>query len=107
MDTVTYKKISQKKAKKMMDTEDVFIIDVRMEEEYNMEHIIGAINVELDDILENDIEAKELEDKDAILLVYCKSGKRSCMASLELIDLGYTNVYDFGGIIEWPYGTER
>lgn len=98
-----YKKISAEEAKVMIDAGNVIILDVRTQDEYDAGHISGAIRLE-----SADFEAKAvtvLPDKDATILVYCRSGNRSKTASGMLIDLGYTAVYDFGGIIDWPYET--
>lgn len=96
-----YKKISAEEAKKIIESEDVIILDVRTQEEYKTGHIENAVLLPL-----NDISSKAedlLQDKDAKILVYCRSGNRSATASKQLIKMGYTNVYDFGGIISWPY----
>lgn len=96
-----YKKISAKEAKSIIDNEDVIILDVRTQEEYNGGHIENAI---LLPVAEIDNKAEEvLPDKDAKILVYCRSGNRSATATKNLIKMGYTNVFDFGGIIDWPY----
>jgi len=94
--------ISAETAKKMMDTSsDLIILDVRTEEEYKSGHIDGAILIP-----DYEVEAKAeeiLEDKSVTILVYCRSGRRSALAAQILNDLGYTSIYDFGGIIDWPY----
>lgn len=95
-----YHKISSKEAKEMMDTQEVIIVDVRTQEEYDEGYIENAILIPNESINQM---PKELPDKDAIILVYCRSGKRSKEAANKLVDLGYTNIYDFGGIIDWPY----
>lgn len=94
-----YKKITLDEAKKMMETQKVIVVDVRTLEEYNEGHIPNAISVPLETI-ENEAEAK-LKNKDALILVYCRSGRRSREAALKLIEKGYTNVIDFGGIKDW------
>ena len=100
----TYQQISAQEAKTIMDTEkDYIIIDARTEEEFAAGHIANAILIPEYDIAER-AEA-ELPDKDALILVYCRSGRRSKIASEELVKLGYTNVKEFGGIIDWPYET--
>ena len=95
-------KINAKEAKEMMDSsEDYVILDVRTQEEYQEGHIEGAILLP-----DYDITAKAetvLENKDTTILVYCRSGRRSALAAQALSNLGYTKVYDFGGIIDWPY----
>ena len=94
-----YKKITSNEAKKMMETQKVIVVDVRTLEEYNEGHIPNAISVPLETI-ENEAEAK-LKNKDDLILVYCRSGRRSREAALKLIEKGYTNVIDFGGINDW------
>ena len=101
----SYQKISPEKAKYMMEHEVVQIVDVRHEEEYREGHIPGAILVTNETI--GDTLQEELPDKKAVLLVYCRSGVRSKQASQKLVRLGYENVYDFGGIINWPYEIEK
>ena len=97
-----YEQISGEKAKRLMDTEkDYIIIDARTEEEFNEGHIEGAILIPEYEIGER--AEKELPDKDQLILVYCRSGRRSKIAAEALADLGYTNVKEFGGIIDWQY----
>ena len=98
-----YHKITAEEAKAMMDEGGVTIVDVRTAEEYGQGHVPGAVLLPNEDIGDADPEA--LPDKDAVLLVYCRSGRRSKAASDKLVALGYENVYDFGGIIDWPYDT--
>ena len=99
---ITYQQISAQDAKNIMDTEtDYVIIDARTEEEFATGHIKNAILIP-----EYEVAARaetELPDKNALILVYCRSGRRSKIAAEELIKLGYTNVKEFGGIIDWPY----
>ena len=98
----TYEQITAQEAKEIMDTEqDYIIVDARTEEEFAEGHIEDAILIPEYEI-KNRAE-KELPDKDALILVYCRSGRRSKIASEELVKLGYTNVKEFGGIIDWPY----
>ena len=100
--SATYEQITAEEAKTIMDTEqDYIIIDARTEEEFVEGHIENAILIPEYEIAER-AEA-ELPDKDALILVYCRSGRRSKIASEELVNLGYTNVKEFGGIIDWPY----
>ena len=100
-----YHLINAEQAKKMMDEEsDYLIIDVRRIDEYETEHIPKAINIP-NEVIAKEAEEK-LKDKDQLLLIYCRSGRRSKEAAMKLVDLGYTNVYDFGGILDWTYGTE-
>lgn len=102
--SVTYEQISTEEAKEIMDSqEDYIILDVRSQEEYNSGHIENAILIP-----DTEIATKAeimLEDKDALILVYCRSGRRSKNAASELATLGYTNVKEFGGINSWTYGT--
>ena len=98
----TYQQITAQDAKKLMDTEsDYVIIDARTEEEFATGHIENAILIPEYEIAER--AENELPDKDVLILVYCRSGRRSKIASEELVKLGYTNVKEFGGIIDWPY----
>ena len=100
----TYQQITAQEAKTIMDTEqDYIIIDARTEEEFVTGHIANAILIPEYEIAER--AEQELPDKDALILVYCRSGRRSKIASEELVKLGYTNVKEFGGIIDWPYET--
>ena len=100
----TYQQITAQEAKRIMDTEtDYVIIDARTEEEFTAGHIENAILIPEYEIVER--AEKELPNKDALILVYCRSGRRSKIASEELAKLGYTNVKEFGGIIDWPYET--
>ena len=99
-----YHKISAEEAHKMMsELNDYILLDVRTEEEYRKKRIEGAVLIPNNEIKER---AKtELPDKKAVILVYCQSGGRSANAARELAGLGYTNVYDMGGISGWPYET--
>ena len=98
----TYEQITAEQAKTIMDTEkDYVIIDARTEEEFAEGHIENAILIPEYEI--KDRAPKELSDKEQLILVYCRSGRRSKIASEELVKLGYTNVKEFGGIIDWPY----
>ena len=93
--------ITAEEAKTMLDTEDVILVDVRTQEEFDAGYIEGAILLP-----DYDIEAKAeslLTDKDATILIYCRSGRRSAAAAEKLVDMGYQNIYDMGGIIDWPY----
>lgn len=96
----TYSQISQETAKEMMKLDDGHVIvDVRRQDEYNNGHIPGAILVPNESIGTEQPEA--LPDRNQIILVYCRSGRRSKEAAQKLFDLGYTNVYEFGGINDW------
>ena len=99
---ITYEQISQDEAKRIMDTEDGFvIIDARTGEEFSEGHIEGAILIPEYEIAER--AESEIPEKDTLILVYCRSGRRSKIASDALVQLGYTNVKEFGGIIDWQY----
>lgn len=98
--------ISGEEAKEIMDSEENYIIlDVRTEEEYKEGHISDAINIPNEEI-SREI-TNNLTDKDQLILVYCRSGNRSKEASKKLVELGYTNVHDFGGINDWEYDIEQ
>ena len=100
-----YQNITAEEAKRIMDTEsDYIILDVREQYEYDEGHVPGAILIPYTEI-ENQAEEK-LPDKDVLLLIYCRSGRRSKIAAETLVELGYTNIKEFGGIIDWPYSIE-
>ena len=100
-----YVNITAQEAKQIMDTEEGYIIlDTRTREEYEEGHIPGAIVISHDEIKEK--AEQLLPDKDQLLLVYCRSGRRSKLAAEALVELGYTNIKEFGGIIDWPYEVE-
>ena len=100
-----YMNITAEEAKQIMDTEEGYIIlDARTQEEYDQGHIPGAIVISHDEIAEKAEEV--LTDKDQLILVYCRSGRRSKIAAEALVELGYTNIKEFGGIIDWPYEVE-
>ena len=100
-----YVNITAEEAKQIMDNEEGFIIlDVRTQEEYDQGHIPGAIVISHEEIAEK--AEKVLTDKDQLILVYCRSGRRSKIAAEALVELGYTNIKEFGGIIDWPYEVE-
>ena len=96
-----YQKITPEEARQMIAGEEVTIVDVRTAAEYAQGHIENAILVPNESI--GDQAAAELPDTDATLLVYCRSGRRSKEGCETLLSLGYQNVYDLGGIIDWPY----
>lgn len=98
-----YHKITASEAKAMMDQGGVTVVDVRREDEYAAGHIPGSILVPNEGI--RDTQPEELPDLDAVLLVHCRTGVRSKQASDKLLEIGYKNVYDFGGIVDWPYET--
>ena len=94
---ITYTQISQEEAKSMMDTQDVIILDVREQDEYDAGHIVDAILLPVGTIDESTA-GEVIPAKDSVVLVYCRSGNRSKTASEALAELGYTAVYEFGGI---------
>lgn len=96
----SYNHISQEKAKEMMAADDsLVIVDVRRQDEYDSGHIPGAILIPNESI---DMEQpEELPDKEQVILIYCRSGNRNKAASQKLADMGYTNIYEFGGIMDW------
>lgn len=98
-----YRKITAEQAYEMMNTQEVVIVDVRTQSEYDEGHIQNAV------LIPNETIGSEppanLPDKNAIILVYCRSGRRSEEAARKLVNLGYVSVYDFGGINDWTYGT--
>lgn len=101
---IEYKKITPEDAKARIDSADeIIIIDVRTEEEFNAEHIPNSILIPNETITDKTPDL--LPDLDAEILIYCRSGNRSAQAAKKLLAIGYTNVYDFGGIIDWPYDT--
>lgn len=96
----SYTQISMEEAVKMMETEENYVIlDVRTTEEYEAGHIPGAVCVPNETIGEEAVE--ELPDKEQMILIYCRSGNRSKQAAGKLLEQGYTNIYEFGGIIDW------
>ena len=100
-----YVNITAEKAKQIMDSQEGYIIlDVRTQEEYDQGHIPGAIVISHEEITEKAEDV--LTDKDQLILVYCRSGRRSKIAAEALVELGYTNIKEFGGIIDWPYEVE-
>lgn len=104
-DEPAYHKITAQEAREMMGTEGTILVDVRSEEEYLPEHIRGSILLPNETVIRD--AGKVLPDKDAPILVYCRSGQRSKQAAHKLEKLGYRHIYDFGGILDWPYETEK
>ena len=100
-----YQQITQEEAKEMMDTQEVIILDVREQDEYDSGHIPGAVLLPVGSIDETTA-VEVIPEKDSTVLVYCRSGNRSKTASSTLAELGYTNIYEFGGINTWPYETK-
>jgi len=100
-----YVNITAEEAKEIMDSEEGYIIlDVRTQKEYDQGHIPGATQISHEEIAEK--AEKMLTDKDQLILVYCRSGRRSKIAAEALVELGYTNIKEFGGIIDWTYEVE-
>ena len=100
-DKAAYHKISVEEAYEMMASQEVVVVDVRTREEHESGHIENAVLVPNESIGSEMPEA--LPDKEATLLIYCRSGRHSKEAAQKLLSLGYQNVYDFGGVIDWPY----
>lgn len=94
-----YRRISPAQAMDHMKN-GALILDVRGADEYSKVRIKEAVNIPLDRL---ESTADEIEDKSAKILVYCRSGQRSARAARLLVDLGFTDVYDIGGILDWPY----
>jgi len=102
----SYRQISMDEAVKMMkDEKNYIILDVRRRDEYAEGHIPGAINVPNEEIGTKEI--SELPDKSQLILVYCRSGRRSKEAAEKLAALGYTSIVEFGGILDWKGEIER
>ena len=99
-----YAQIGQDEAYEMMKAGTGIILDVRTQAEYDEYHIAGAVCLPNEEIA--DTEPELLPDKDRLILVYCRSGRRSKEASQKLADMGYTNIKEFGGINSWQYETE-
>ena len=100
-----YMNITAQQAKEIMDSQEGYIIlDTRTQEEYDEGHIPGAIVISHDEIKQK--AESVLTDKNQLILVYCRSGRRSKLAAEDLVALGYTNIKEFGGIIDWPYEVE-
>ena len=101
-----YMNINAEKAKEMMENlEEFVLLDARSEEEFSEGHIPGAIVIPHDEIEER--AESEIPEKDVPVFVYCRSGRRSKIAAEALVSLGYSEVYEFGGIIDWPYEIEK
>ena len=100
-----YRKITAEQAYEMMSTQEVVIVDVRTQSEYDEGHIQNAVLIPNETI--GNEPPSNLPDKNAVILVYCRSGRGSEEAARKLVNLGYVNVYDFGGINDWTYGTVK
>lgn len=99
---ITYEIISQTQAKDIMDNGTGYVIvDARTSEEFNEGHIKNAINLDYEEVTQK--AESLLPDKNQLILIYCRSGRRSKIAAESLCQLGYTNVKEFGGIIDWQY----
>lgn len=106
-DTASYQQITAEEAKSMMEEQpDAVILDVREQDEYDAGHIPSAVLLPVGTVNE-ETAASAIPEKDTVVLVYCRSGNRSKTASQALADLGYTQIYEFGGIKDWPYEVER
>lgn len=104
-DSSGYHNISMEAGTAMMEEEeDAIILDVRTKEEYEESHIKGALLLPVEDIKEGDFTG--LDDKDQLILIYCRTGRRAEDAAVILADNGYKRVYNFGGILEWKGETE-
>lgn len=104
--TGVYQLITADQIKEPMDAgEDIIIVDVRTKSEYDAGHIPGSILIPNETI--GSKEPAELPDKEAVIVVYCRSGRRSMEAANKLLKLGYKNIYDLGGISNWPYDVEK
>ena len=97
----TYQQITQEEAREMMDSRQAIILDVREQDEYDSGHIPASVLLPVGTITK-DTAAAAIPELDSTVLVYCRSGNRSKTASQALADLGYTNIYEFGGINSWP-----
>ena len=105
--TASYQQITAEEAKSMMDEQPhAVVLDVREQDEYDAGHIPSAVLLPIGTINE-ETAASVIPGKDTVVLVYCRSGNRSKTASQALVDLGYTQIYEFGGIKDWPYEVER
>lgn len=106
-DTASYQQITAEEAKSMMEEQpDAVILDVREQDEYDAGHIPSAVLLPVGTVNE-ETAASAIPEKDTVVLVYCRSGNRSKTASQALADLGYSQIYEFGGIKDWPYEVER
>ena len=101
----SYQQIDQETAKEIMDTQEVIVLDMREQDAYDSGHIPGAVLLPVG-IIDETTAAEVIPEKDSTVLVYCRSGNRSKTASSTLAELGYTSIYEFGGINTWPYETE-
>jgi phage shock protein E len=101
----TVTNITAEEGKTMMEEDPtIILVDVRTEAEFAEEHIPGALLVPVDEL--ESLTPEMMSDKEATYIIYCRSGNRSATAAKQLIEMGYQNIYDMGGIIDWPYETE-
>ncbi len=100
-----FEEISPEEAKELIGEANVVLLDVRTQEEYDEGHIEGAVLLPYDAITADS--AGLPADKDATIIIYCRSGRRSAIAAETLLGLGYTRVYDLGGIQSWPYAVVK
>ncbi|MGN0549129.1 MAG: rhodanese-like domain-containing protein [Acutalibacteraceae bacterium] len=98
-----YINVSFKEAKKIIDTQDCIILDVRTDEEFYTGHAEGAVNFDVDTI-NSETAAEQIPNKATPILVYCKTGERAKLAAEALSELGYKKIYNIGSLVEWPYG---
>ena len=104
--SASYHQIAQEEAKEMMTKNDGHVIvDVRRQDEYDEGHIPGAVLIPSESI--TDKQPEQLPDLNQVILIYCRSGRRSKEASQKLADMGYTNIYEFGGINTWNGEIEK
>ena len=99
-DSVPVRRVRAEEAKRMMDSGPVTVVDVRRADEFADGHILGALNLPNETIEQT---AAALPDQSAVILIYCRSGRRSAQAAARLAHQGYTHIVDFGGILNWPY----
>ncbi|MCI5705343.1 rhodanese-like domain-containing protein [Candidatus Pseudoscillospira sp. SGI.172] len=101
-----YSRVSFEQAKAIMDSGDSYaFVDVRTELEYTVEHGAGAISLPLDEINAESAQ-RSIPDKNAAILLYCRTGRRSKLAADKLASLGYVRIYDIGSLSGWPYGRD-
>jgi rhodanese-related sulfurtransferase len=101
----TYRTITAAEGKTLIADKNTILVDVRAQSEFDAGHIAGAILMPYDQTKE--LAPSLLTDKNATIVVYCRSGRRSAIAAKELAEMGYTKVYDLGGLESWPYGTVK
>ena len=97
--------ITAQQARDLMETSEPVLLDVRTPSEYHESHIRGARLIPVDELDRR--ASSELPDRNALILVYCRSGARAANAVKLLVHMGYKNVFSFGGILDWPYETVK